>query len=105
MTVNTGYATYANCWLEVGKYQADGSMAISIYNEEDGPIARLTVCLPNERKPKENEAYIDENNCPWAMDFIEKYSLGIDTEMFGLSGYCMYPKVAFNMAKIEEYTR
>ena len=105
MEVNTSYATYDNCYLKVDKYQANKSLAIEIWNDEDGPIARLTVCLPNERKPKENEAYIDDNNCPWAMDFIEEYNLGTDTFMIGLSGFCMYPKVAFNMDEVEKYTR
>lgn len=105
MDVKTNYETYKDCYLKVNKYQANDSLAIEIWNDTDGPIARLTVCLPNERKPKENEAYIDDNNCPWAMDFIEEYNLGTDTGLIGLSGYCMYPKVVFNMNEIEKYTR
>ena len=105
MKVTTFYATYNDCYLKVNKYQANDSLAIEIWNDEDGPIARLTVCLPNQRKPKENEAYVDTNNCPWAMDFIEEYELGTDTEMIGLSGFCLYPKVAFDMAKVNAYAR
>ena len=103
LNVVTSYATYENCNLEVNKYQANGSMHIGIWNCTEGPIATLTVCLPDARKPKEGEAYIDTNNCPWAEDFIEEYGLGEDTGLMGFSGFCMYPLYRFNMDKVNEY--
>lgn len=46
LEVRTEWAVYKNCFLQVAKYQADNSRAIEIWNEEDGPIARITVCIP-----------------------------------------------------------
>lgn len=45
LEVRTEGAVYKNCFLQVAKYQADNSRAIEIWNEEDGPIARITVCI------------------------------------------------------------
>ena len=100
--VITNFTTYPNCRIEVGKYQMDGSIAIELWNEEDGPIATLTKCLV-DKDLKQDEAYIDINNCPWAMPLIEKYSLGKPTGRIGHSGYCTYPVVKFDMAELEKH--
>lgn len=42
------------------------------------------------------------NNCPWAIEFIEKEGLGMRTGRTGCSGYCTYPVVKFDMAKVRE---
>jgi len=42
LEVRTERAAYKNCFLQGAKYQADNSRAIEIWNEEDGPIARIT---------------------------------------------------------------
>lgn len=106
MKINTMYATYKDCYLVTDTYRANGTLAIQIMGDcGDGylePIATLTVCLVNENKANETRAYVDTNNCPWAMDFIEKYKLGEETGLYGLSGYCMYPLVEFNMEKVKE---
>ena len=43
LEVRTEWAVYKDCFLQVARYQADNSRAIEIWNNEDGPIARLTV--------------------------------------------------------------
>ena len=101
MTVKTDYATYKNCSLELGKYRT-GELAIQIWNHEEGPIATLTVCLPFGGNLKENESYVDINNCPWAGKFIEQYELGEFTGRYGFSGYCTYPLYEFNMDKLQK---
>ena len=45
LEAKTEWAVYKNCFLQVGRYQADNSRAIEIWNREDGPIARITVCI------------------------------------------------------------
>lgn len=96
--VETEWATYPNCYFQVSRYKANDSLALQLWNEEDGPIARLTVCLPDAKyQPKPNEAYVDVNNCPWAMNFIKENDLGEDTGLVGFSGFCTYPLVAFDM--------
>ena len=101
MTLRTTFGVYEVVYLQVGKYQADDSMAIQAWNQQDGPIATLTVCLC-DRSLEEGEAYIDTNNCPWAVDFIEQEKLGKTTGRTGRSGYCTYPVVKFDMKKVKE---
>lgn len=101
MTLRTTFGVYEGVYLQVGKYQADDSMAIQAWNQQDGPIATLTVCLC-DRSLEEGEAYIDTNNCPWAVDFIEQEKLGKRTGRTGRSGYCTYPVVKFDMKKVKE---
>lgn len=45
LNVKTNYSTYKNCMLRLGRYMTDGSLAVEIYNRQDGEIARLTTCL------------------------------------------------------------
>ena len=45
LEVKTEWAVYKDCFLQVARYQADNSRAIDIWNNEDGPIARITVCI------------------------------------------------------------
>ena len=42
LEVKTEWAVYKDCFLQVARYQADNSRAIEIWNNEDGPIARIT---------------------------------------------------------------
>ena len=101
MTVETTFGTYKGVFLKTGRYMTDDSVAIQLENVQDGPIARITVCL-SDRSLEDGEAYIDTNNCPWAVDFIEKEGLGKRTGRSGRSGYCTYPVVKFDMEKVKE---
>ena len=98
----TFFANYENCMFSLNKYRANDALAIQIWNEEDGPIAVLTVCIP-EYKLKENETFIDVNNCPWAVELVGKLGLGTFTGLYGRSGYCTYPAVEFNKDELEKY--
>ena len=102
LEVRTEWAVYKNCFLQVAKYQADNSRAIEIWNEEDGPIARITVCITGSMLA-EDEVVLDTNNCPWAGGFVESNGPGEDTGRTVRSGYCTYPVVKLNVEKIGEY--
>lgn len=104
MRIKTPYYTYENVTLTVEEYMADGSMAIVAENPEDGEIAALTVCLCDSFLEK-NEAYIDTNNCPWAMEFIREYSLGEESSRIKESGFCRYPAVIFDMEQLKKYVK
>lgn len=43
LDVETSYSVYKNCKLRLGRYMSDGSLAVEIYNMQDGAIARVTV--------------------------------------------------------------
>ncbi len=101
MTIRTEFRVYDGVYLKVGKYLADNSVAIEAWNRQNGPIATITVCLC-DRSLGEGEAYIDTNNCPWAIGFIEHEGLGKRTGKMGRSGYCTYPVVRFDMQKVRE---
>lgn len=102
LEVKTSYSVYKNCFLQVARYQADNSRAIEIWNREDGPIARITVCIAGSRLA-EDEVVIDTNNCPWALELIRKYEFGTETGRTVKSGFCTYPVVKLNVEKIGKY--
>ena len=86
LEVKTSYATYTDCTLRVGQYQMDGSIAVEIFSRREGPVARITVCLCDSALA-ENEAYVDTNNCPWVVDFLEAKGLAKST---GRTRYLLY---------------
>lgn len=102
LEVKTEWAVYKDCFLQVARYQADNSRAIEIWNNEDGPIARITVCITGSGLA-EDETVIDTNNCPWAMEFIKQHGFGQATGRMVKSGYCTYPVVKLDIEKIGEY--
>lgn len=71
LNVKTEYSEYKDCKLRAGKYVEDNSVAVEIYNRWDGPIARVTTCLC-DHSLSEDEAYVDTNNCPWAVALLEE---------------------------------
>ena len=104
LEVKTEWAVYKDCFLQVARYQADNSRAIEIWNNEDGPIARITVCITGSGLA-EDEKVIDTNNCPWAMEFIKQHGFGQATGRMVKSGYCTYPVVKLDIEKIGEIGR
>ncbi len=105
LVVKTPYSTYKDCYLRRNGYKANKKMELELWNDEDGPIATLTVCLPYERGTEEDEAYVDTNNCPWAIDFLKAYGIAEQTNVYGHSGYCTYPLMKFDMDKVAMFER
>lgn len=99
------YKEYKNCFLKIGRYYVSDRLSIDIQNLEDGPIARLTVNIPEEKEVGLNEAFVDTNNCPWALDFVKEYNLGTVTDRLGSSGFCLYPLVSFNVDELKKWQR
>ena len=105
MKVKTNYGEYTITRLEIGKYSSGNNLAIELIciDEDWGmeeSFATLTVNLNGAMPLKENEAFIDTNNCPWAIDFIKDNKLG---EYMGIecpSGYCKYPLYSFDIDKL-----
>lgn len=102
MDMKTKFCTHRNVHLQISNYLTDDSIAIEAWNETEGPIATLTVCL-NDKSLGKDETYIDINNCPWAMGFIEKNGFGQRTGRFGRSGYCIYPVVKLDIEQLQKY--
>lgn len=109
MTYEAWYGT-KEVWMTVDRYRADNSIALQLWcmDEEYGyeePYGTLTVCLPNEYKTNENCVFLDTNNMRDAEEFIEKYGIGKATDMYGFSGFCMYPEYELDMERIAELTK
>lgn len=88
-TLQTFYSTYENCHLEREQYE-NGRIALFLWNEEDGPIATLTVNIPG-CPMGENETALDINNLPTVREFIEENGIGEFIGKYAQSGYCTYP--------------
>lgn len=102
MTLKTMFGTYENCFVRCARYSADNSLCVELFNVEDGPIARLTVCL-DDSNLGENESYLDVNNVPETVAFVEENGLGVVTGHMGYSGFCAYPVVKWNMDALEAH--
>lgn len=96
-TVETFFGAY-DVSLKKSKYSSNGNLAIQMFESDGMPFATLTVNLG--KKLKDDLAYVDTNNCPWAETFIEKNGLGEPTDRIGQSGFCFYPQYKFDLSKI-----
>lgn len=102
--LKTGFGNYLECFIAMNRYTADGSLALSIWSCEDGPVATITKCLCDPELAS-NEAYVDENNYPWVVGFIEENGLGTLTGEAKASEFCVYPKVRFDIDALIERGR
>ena len=98
--LETKYSVYKDCYLLTGKFVADNSLSIEIWNDEDGPIVDLTKCLGNA---DENQGYLDTNNYPWLQELVDRLGIGKFTGLLKQSGFCTYPLYEFDMDKVKEY--
>ena len=106
LKINTFFGSY-DCVLSVNKYSNNNNTAIQILSKDEEfdcfvPFATLTK---NFDKLDENYAYLDTNNCPWAEELVEEYNLGEPTDMFEMSGWCVYPMYKLNLEEIQKYVR
>ena len=95
MKMQTDFGTY-DVKFKVSRYAADNSLAVSAWDLQEGPIATLAKCL-DDKELADNEAYIDANNCPWALEFLAQNGLAELTGSQRPSGFCVYPQVRFNL--------
>ena len=97
--VTTHYGTY-NVEAFRASYCNNDSLAVFLETTDGEPFCTLTVNIMDGIASDEYQ-YVDTNNCPWALDFIESNGLGVSTGITGFSGFCEYPLVRFNIDKIK----
>ena len=107
------YRTYENCNINVGSYSYDPlCLYVRLDSPTEGSIAPITVNLGhdigNESLIRENQAFIDANNCPEAIAWLEENDLAKPVTRFGepviaYSGWCEYPLYEFDYAKLREF--
>ena len=90
----------------VDEYEILGNIAIELleWDDDEGywdDFATLTI------NPgmwlNENEAAVDVNNNPWAVDFIAENQIGEPTGEAVISGFCSYPVYRFNEEFLKKY--
>lgn len=109
----TPYASYKDCMLSISHYTNEPlCMALNIYNGIDGPITTVTVNLGHDIGNNSimlwNQAFIDVNNNPNILEWIEENGLAEPVIRFGeqviaCSGFCEYPLYVFNEDKLKEF--
>jgi hypothetical protein len=92
---------------KINEYQ-NGGVYVGLSDCDEGyeeSFADLTVWL-TPMMPELNGkamAFIDTNNCPWAVKMIEDAKLGKPTGVNRASGYCQYPMYELDMNAVREY--
>ena len=86
----------------VDTYKNNSSLAILLYGDDDELFCGMTVNLTAYITSGNNCAFVDTNNNPWIIDFINTYKLGKPTGRVGRSGYCEYPEYEFDLSKMNE---
>lgn len=99
-TVTTRWGSLDDCVLSANRYADNNHLALSIFSISEGPVASLTVNLPNTKKYPENYAFLDINNFPEAEEVVSRLGIGQDTGRFGFSGFCVYPLWVFDLDAI-----
>lgn len=101
--------------FSIHKYANNGNLAIQMLSWVEGCYeggvklngyyeswSMLTVNLTRKCKP--NCAFIDINNNGGAIvDWLIANNLGMDTGVFEISGFCIYPMFEFNMDELNKY--
>jgi len=95
-------------FLSTEQYEMSGSLAVEVYEiPADGGepeyFDTITVALPDSIFIEDEDvAYIDTNNCSWAVKMLKKMKLAKDTGDWSRSGFCTYPLYKFNLNKFTE---
>ena len=87
----------------IDHYFDNGNLALVMMTELGSMYGTLTVNIGRLCAP--DCSYIDTNNLPGAMEFIEENKLGTPTGVYGRSGFCTYPEVRFSNAFLDSCQR
>ncbi|MCR5837013.1 MAG: DUF4313 domain-containing protein [Lachnospiraceae bacterium] len=87
--------------FRIGNYDSNGNTYVQMIGADGEPYGDLTVNF--ETLNDERKAYIDTNNNPGILKFIEDNELGF---WFGLekqSNFCTYPLYYLDLEEIKKY--
>jgi hypothetical protein len=90
-------------WVR-SKYDYSKTLAVMANNDDGSPYGVATVYLEgqSENLPRDC-AFVDTNNWPDVVELLEKEGLAEELEdEAGVSGFCVYPAMKFNLDKIRE---
>ena len=81
-----------NVHIKKSTYASNNNLAIQLVEDDGAPFAMLPV---NIDKLPCGYAYLDTNNCPWAVDFVKDNNLGEFAGSHTVSGFYAYPLFRF----------
>lgn len=89
-------------WVR-SKYDYSKTLAVMANNDDGSPYGVATVYLEgqSENLPRDC-AFVDTNNWPDVVELLEKEGLAEEIEEAGVSGFCVYPAMKFNLDRIKE---
>lgn len=90
-------------WVR-SKYDYSKTLAVMANNDDGSPYGVATVYLEgqSENLPRDC-AFVDTNNWPDVIEVLEAAGLAEELEdEAGVSGFCVYPAMKFNLDKISE---
>ena len=96
--------------VKLTKYSSNNTLAVQLV-EAKSPwcvFATITVNLqgnPYGMETRQDEprfAYVDTNNCPWVLEFLEDNHIAKPTGIYAPSGYCVYPLYEFDRNAVFE---
>ena len=84
------------------RYFNNDTLAVVLMTENGEPFADLTVNIADSLA-NDTMAYIDVNNNEWVEKFLKDNEIAQPTDLFGFSGFCVYPLYKFDLTKLEEF--
>ena len=89
-------------WLR-SKYNYSGTLAVFANGEDGSPYGVATVYLEgqSENVPKDC-AFVNTNDWPFVDKLLVDEGLAEKLDTVGVSGFCEYPLMKFNLDKIRE---
>ena len=89
-----------NVGLSVASYENNGSLYIGLVCENGDYYGDLTKNLPPGNTLAENEAFLCDDSF---LPFVIQHGLGKVLPDRGYSGFCRYPKVAFDLEILKKF--
>ena len=97
-------------YFKFSRYWYNQNTAIQIFAKHKGvdeeffePYCFLSVNLVQVTPQSDSCIFVDNNNCPWAEDFLQSNGFGLPTGRFASSGFCNYPEYLLNIKLMKEY--
>lgn len=102
-TFHSPYQTYEECYFVRSQYYHDNSLCIEVYNNEVGPISRVTICPDFKLNP--GEIAIKDYSENVGM-LLEMQKLGLVKEVVRLErqGFVQIPVCTYDEKILKEYS-
>lgn len=91
--------------LYKSKYANNDRLAVVMMDQDNCPYGEVTVNLCNEDIENKNCAYVDTNNMEGIYEFLVENGIAKDTGTVGISGFCVYPQMEFDIEKLMKYIK